>query len=237
MVFINGTPVSLPPPPGYVVDFNNPERNMVPAVYWVYGVGMGLASVFLFQRLYIKFLLMNTLTADDYFLIGSWVLSLATQIYEVYELSEGNFGIHIWELPRPRYERFLFLIYLAPVIYHFCQMLAKTSLLIFYHRLSPVRGFKHAVKFTSFIVVAYITAIEFALIFTCWPVQKSFDLNFPQNVGVCHINLPQVYNASCIMGIITDLMILVLPLPTILRLQMPWMQRIGLVFIFSVGLA
>ncbi|TLD18110.1 hypothetical protein PspLS_10465 [Pyricularia sp. CBS 133598] len=237
MVSINDTRVPLPPPPGYVVDFDNPKRIMIPAAYWVDGVGMVLALLFLLQRLYTKLFLMNTFTADDYCLVGSWALSLATQIYEVYEWSQGNLGIHMWELPMPRYERFLFLVYIAPILYQLCQILAKVSLLIFYHRLSPLRGFKHAVNFTLFVVVVYNTAITFALIFSCWPVQKNFDLSFPQEVGVCNVNLPQVYVATCIMGIITDLMILVLPLPTVLRLQVSWAQRIGLVFMFSVGSA
>lgn len=170
-------------------------------------------------------------------MVGSWAFSLATQIPEVYEWSQGNLGIHMWELPVPRFERFLFLIYLAPILYAPCQILAKVSLLIFYHRLSPVRGFKLAVNFTIFVVVFYNTAIMFALIFSCWPVQKNFDLSIPKEVGACNVNLPQVYIATCIMGIITDLMVLMLPLPTVLRLQVSRAQKIGLVFIFSIGSA
>ncbi|KAH8845494.1 hypothetical protein MCOR27_007097 [Pyricularia oryzae] len=237
MASINGTLVPLAPPPGYVVDFDNPERILTPTAYWMYGAGMVLAFLFLLQRLHTKIFLMKTFNLDDYCLVGSWAFSLATQIPEVYEWSQGNLGIHMWELPVPRFERFLFLIYLAPILYAPCQILAKVSLLIFYHRLSPVRGFKLAVNFTIFVVVFYNTAIMFALIFSCWPVQKNFDLSIPKEVGACNVNLPQVYIATCIMGIITDLMVLMLPLPTVLRLQVSRAQKIGLVFIFSIGSA
>ncbi|KAI6370615.1 hypothetical protein MCOR25_004159 [Pyricularia grisea] len=237
MASINGTLVAMAPPEGYVVDLANPQRILTPTAYWVYCIGMFLAFLFLLQRLYTKIFLMKMFNADDYCLVGSWIFSLATQIPEVYEWSQGNLGIHLWELPVPRFERFLFLIYLAPILYAPCQILAKVSLLIFYHRLSPVRSFKHAVNFTIFVVVVYNTAIMFALIFSCWPVQKNFDLSIPQNVGECNVNLTQVYIATCIMGIITDLMVLVLPLPTVLRLQVSRAQKIGLFFIFSIGSA
>ncbi|KAJ4157626.1 hypothetical protein NW754_009270 [Fusarium falciforme] len=43
---VNGVPVAIPPPEGYEVDFDNPQRNSVTAAYWLFGVGNFLALLF-----------------------------------------------------------------------------------------------------------------------------------------------------------------------------------------------
>lgn len=65
MAEINGTLVALPPPEGYVVDFENPQRNSVTVTYVVSGVGMTLALFFLLQRLYVKIFVRNKFGIDD----------------------------------------------------------------------------------------------------------------------------------------------------------------------------
>lgn len=65
MAEINGTIVAIPPPEGYVVDFDNPERNSVAATYAVSSIGIIAAFLFLLQRLYVKAFIRNKLGIDD----------------------------------------------------------------------------------------------------------------------------------------------------------------------------
>lgn len=65
MALVNGTMVAIPPPDGYVVDFDNPQRNSVEAAYAVSAVGLTLATMFVGQRLYVKGALRGTLGLDD----------------------------------------------------------------------------------------------------------------------------------------------------------------------------
>lgn len=62
---INGVPVLLPPPEGYEVDFDNPQRQAVPEAYWIGGVSIILSLLFVAQRLYTKFVLIKKIQADD----------------------------------------------------------------------------------------------------------------------------------------------------------------------------
>lgn len=65
MVNINGTEVLIPPPDGYIVDFENPQQQFVIRSYTVAAVEMTLALLFLIQRLYTKVALMKAFQFED----------------------------------------------------------------------------------------------------------------------------------------------------------------------------
>lgn len=65
MATVNGVLVAIPPPDGYVVDFENPQRRSVTATYTICGVGMTLALFFMLQRLYVKIFIRNKFGVDD----------------------------------------------------------------------------------------------------------------------------------------------------------------------------
>ena len=62
---INGVPVAMPPPEGYVVDFENPERNSVTAAYWLFGVGNFLSLLFMAQRGFVRLVIQKTFKVED----------------------------------------------------------------------------------------------------------------------------------------------------------------------------
>lgn len=62
---VNGVPVAIPPPEGYEVDFDNPQRNSVTAAYWLFGVGNFLTLLFMLQRAYVRLVIQKTLRLED----------------------------------------------------------------------------------------------------------------------------------------------------------------------------
>jgi len=62
---VNGVPVALPPPPGYVVDFDNPARNSVTEAYWLFGVGNFMCLLFMLQRAYVKIFIHKRIQIED----------------------------------------------------------------------------------------------------------------------------------------------------------------------------
>ena len=85
-----------------------------------------------------------------------------------------------------------------------------------------------------FLVVGYNIALVFPLIFTCTPVMKNFDVFITE--GSCLDRTP-IYMATAVLNMITDVLLLILPLPMIVRLQMPAIQKAGLICVFCVGSA
>lgn len=62
---VNGVVTVLPAPPGYQVDFDNPQRKAETETYWVAGIGNFVALLFIGQRLYTKLAILHTFQAED----------------------------------------------------------------------------------------------------------------------------------------------------------------------------
>lgn len=124
------------------------------------------------------------------------------------------------------------LIMTASVLYVPCLGMAKFSLLLFYHRLSNLRWLKTMSIIMMIVVLGYSFAIIFALIFPCNPIAKNWDVSI--TTGTC-INRSAIYIATAAVNVATDLSLLLLPIPVVLKLQVPNFQKAGLIFIFTLG--
>ncbi|KAL8307674.1 hypothetical protein RB593_006173 [Gaeumannomyces tritici] len=56
--------------------------------------------------------------------------------------------------------------------------------------------------------------IFFTSVFPCWPIAKSYDLAFPPAEGSC-MDRPTMYKATAALGVITDVMIIAIPIPMV----------------------
>lgn len=113
-------------------------------------------------------------------------------------------------------------------------MATKTSILIFYLRLS--RNTEQVLRLASWAVLAVVNVAGAALtllnIFQCRPVQAAFD-EFSE--GAQCIPLLTEFICSAPVNIVTDLAILALPLPVLTGMRLPFRQKIILVATFALG--
>ncbi|EWY88525.1 hypothetical protein FOYG_09679 [Fusarium oxysporum NRRL 32931] len=232
MPLIDGVMVLLPPPEGYVVNFDNPQRQGVTEAYFVAGFGMAVSFLFFCQRMYVKLFLAGGLQFDDVLLIFSYILALVTISLCLHMFASGAGGVHAWEASIETFNVYLMDVYLAAFIYVLCGSLAKLALLMFYFRLSPQRWFKISVWSTAVFISGYTIGIFFAVMFACNPIAMNWDVTITE--GKC-INRPGLYIATAITNIISDVILFILPLPMVLQLQMPFKQKIGLMGIFTIG--
>ncbi|KAF1928847.1 uncharacterized protein M421DRAFT_420080 [Didymella exigua CBS 183.55] len=195
---------------------------------------MILATLFLVIRIYTKVVLARQFSADDGALLLAWAFSVTIQTIILYQYGRGTLGIHIWEIPAHSINSTFNLVSVCSILY--CPFLAaaKFSLLFFYLRLSHLRWFRIAVYTSMFLVVGYNIALVFPLIFTCTPVMKNFDIFITD--GSC-LNRTPLYMATAVLNMATDIMLLLLPIPMIIKLQMSRVQKAGLICIFGVGSA
>ncbi|KAF7672479.1 hypothetical protein GT037_009510 [Alternaria burnsii] len=250
-------------PPGYVVDVDNPQRTGEAANFWVGTLGMIVAAIFMVIRVFTKTRLAKGFTPDDSKLaqisqntfqafcngiqhltksnssvarsLGTWHLqcfSIAIQVPILFQYGRGTLGVHIWELTGHRVNSTMNLISVASIIY--CPFLAsaKLSLLFFYLRLSHIQWFRLCVYASMFLVVGYNIALVFPLIFACTPFRRNWDVTITE--GSC-IDRTPLYMATAVLNMATDILLLVLPIPMVVKLQMPGVQKAGLICIFGVG--
>jgi hypothetical protein len=137
-------------------------------------------------------------------------------------------------LSRSLLTQFLFqLIVSAPLLYAVCTACAKAALCLFYLRLDPSKLFQAAVWTTMIISVGAYTGIFFSVLFACQPIAASWDPAL-FSTGVC-LNRGAIYIATAVIGVITDVVVILLPIPTIWGLHMHMKQKLGLLGIFGIG--
>ncbi|KAH7209797.1 hypothetical protein DER44DRAFT_809455 [Fusarium oxysporum] len=213
---VDGVTVAIPPPEGYVVNFDHPLQRHAIESYVISGIGTALAFLFFFQYLYVKLWVLRKPDGET----GSFIL--------------GVTGVHAWELPLEKFNEGNQLTFISPILYAVCTACSKMALALFYRRLSPQRWWKWSVYSVFFLVAGYNLAILLVILFGCTPFKKSWDLTILE--GSC-VDRGAVYICTAALGILSDLILLVMPLPMILQLQMPRRQKAGLVVLFVIGSA
>jgi hypothetical protein len=113
-------------------------------------------------------------------------------------------------------------------------VLAKLVMCVFYSRLSPVTWYRYAIMATAFITVATYTAVWFAVEFACHPISAAWNLRL--YTGKNCIERTPVYMLQAIMGGVTDIFLMAIPVFTVAKLQMSLTQKLALVAWFGTGL-
>lgn len=108
------------------------------------------------------------------------------------------------------------------------------SLLLYYRVLSPQLWWSRSIYATMCLVCGYCIALIFAQLLACRPIAASWDITITDYT--C-IDYQAVLRAPAIFGIITDFILLTLPIPLVTQLRMSAAQKIGLLFMFAIGSA
>ncbi|RTE68507.1 hypothetical protein BHE90_017116, partial [Fusarium euwallaceae] len=123
----------------------------------------------------------------------------------VHGFTRGIVGRHGWEMPISESIACRRLVYSIAILYNPVRCLAKMALLLVYQRIAPQKWFQVTIWIAGFIVIGSTIAMN------------------------------AVYMTTAALGAATDLMILCLPMPVVMQLQMPLKQKIGLIGFFCLG--
>lgn len=111
--------------------------------------------------------------------------------------------------------------------------LTKLSVLLFYKRVFRGNTFNAAVWTMISIISVWTVAFFFANLLQCYPISTNWEASGAQ-VSSC-INTNMMYLAQAWTDVLTDMMILALPIPCIWALQMPAKHKVGVTAIFLLG--
>ncbi|KAI1855636.1 hypothetical protein JX266_000501 [Neoarthrinium moseri] len=176
------------------------------------------------------------LWSDDYMSIAATVFLLVLAITQIISVEKG-FGMHQWESEIVENSTFLLLIlFVSQILYILVQCIAKLAVLLLYQRifsLGAARWFRLTVK--GFIGLSFVMAIlfTFLILFQCWPVQAAWDLTIPD--AKC-LNFAPLLFAGSLAGILTDIILILLPITELRKLQISGKKRIGVSIMFAIAL-
>jgi hypothetical protein len=110
----------------------------------------------------------------------------------------------------------------------------KASILAFYWRIFPNRGFKIVVIIMSTYITLWFISIFFATLFQCNPIWHNWG-TVPDEMSGCDPNIIYMYQAAAVTNMASDVLILCIPIPFIFKLHMPLRQKLAVLGIFLTG--
>ncbi|PBP17475.1 PTH11-like integral membrane protein [Diplocarpon rosae] len=187
-----------------------------------------MATLCIAARLFGRFVLLKNGGLDDAAVTISWAACIVNVVLVFYEVKHGM-GKHIIEVAPPDLMENLFL-WLAAIFYVISLTFVKVSIILQYLRFFV----GHRIRLLAWLLLAFVIMcgiqVFFTSVFTCTPVSAFWG----ETEGRC-INqvVIQFFNAG--INILTDLLVLALPVKVVWGLQLPRRQKIGLMFVFGLG--
>ncbi|KAF2273220.1 MFS general substrate transporter [Westerdykella ornata] len=194
---------------------------------------LACCTVFVVLRLISRFVIVRRAGLDDYLMILAWVLAFGTSFSICYGTSVG-LGRHERDVPLEGIRSLKKAAYAFTVLYNPALMAIKSSILVFYLTLSRTQKiFRRACFATLAVVITGGLALTVLNIFQCRPIGAAFQTPVPDTASCT--NIVTIYLSSAPLNIITDLAILVLPMPLLTSMHLPRKQKGILVVTFGFG--
>jgi hypothetical protein len=221
------------------------DQTRQPTIYGVLTVLLFLSNVSLVLRLFMTLKHWRRLLIEDYFMICAVLLSDGIICALLAATSKG-FGLHEFRVlaTQPTAIIAIFqIVWAYAVMNGFCFLTIKLSILFFYRRLFFVDRWFRIVWWANLVyaILWFVGSTAF-YIFQCTPVKYYWTrlevaIEHPATpiVGKCVSSIASI-GTPIMLNTISDLAILLLPVPILFKLQTSLQKQIRLVLLFSLGL-
>lgn len=145
--------------------------------------------------------------------------------------SDLGFGLHYWNVDPTRAPEIFQLFYSAQMIYILIQVTAKVSILTLFWRIFTARWFRISVWCCVTFLVSHGLLFLLLVTFQCIPVYAIWD----RSVSAKCLNITAIGWAGAIFSILEDLVILALPVPEVLKLQLTFRKKVAVCLMFGIG--
>lgn len=187
-----------------------------------------LAALSVVFRLIARVGYLKNAGSDDVAIVIALLACIALIVATFFQAQHG-LGKHISELGPQEVSEMLKCLWVAILVYNIALTSIKVSIVLQYLRVFVGKSIRFWCWATIALVTAYGLNTVFTAIFTCVPVNT-----FWLGGGKC---IPKkflwFFNAA--FNILTDIIILILPMPVLSSLRLPLKQKIGLMFVFALG--
>ncbi|KAI9670522.1 MAG: hypothetical protein M1817_004389 [Caeruleum heppii] len=220
----------LPPPPGIT-----PGASDAPyigqRIIVINAIFIPLVIIFTAARFYTRKVLTKSAGLDDWYLLIGVLFSFAQSIVTIIHTKYG-LGYHGWDIPFDTYApKYLELQFISILTFILASLFVKLSVLQLYLRIDAGKAYKITVWTLIVATVAYHIGSFLAHFTTCIPTAKSWR---PMLEGRC-FDKRKMALARAILNVINDVAILLVPLPILKGLQLPFRQKVALLAVLLTG--
>ncbi|KAI9901072.1 hypothetical protein N3K66_002889 [Trichothecium roseum] len=176
---------------------------------------------------------LGQLGKDDIAITISWVSALSVSILMQMAVGSG-YGVREADLEKTDLRRALRYFFFAQTPYKVTVGLNKLAAVALYLRIFPSAGFRLWSLGAAALVVAWSVASVGATVFQCVPIRAAWDRSAAE--GATCIDSASFWVAYAVMNVLTDVLVLVLPIPPLVKLQMGWRSKVMLLIAFGFGI-
>ncbi|PNP47022.1 hypothetical protein THARTR1_10527 [Trichoderma harzianum] len=226
-----------PPPPGINLQASR-AGNLVAT--WASTWGLAVAAVIL--RVVCRKLAKIRFWLDDWFIIVSLLFSGGfTFTVTIYMVNNG-FCKHIWAGPPDATRDWALGLFTTEFTYTFSLMFIKFSILAFYWRIFSIQFIDKLLLWVlAGMVACWTVASILTSVFQCVPISalwQQFDPVHPTDPSTftCGVDIHKLFIGKTVPHIITDILILLFPVPYIWGLHLRMSQKIATACVFMLGI-
>ncbi|KAL2186157.1 hypothetical protein L209DRAFT_754737 [Thermothelomyces heterothallicus CBS 203.75] len=211
------------------------ENNRQVAMLVTSAFAMVIPAILVGLRFWAGHIIHRRLDASDVCILAALLFTIGLHVDMYVMVLRGGFGFHGQDIVRrfgmDTLVLFLKCILAFPIVWNFTICLSKLSVLFMYANVIPVPRMKIACRAVGLFIILWNTGGILGALLLCRPIAKNWDQTIP---GTCGDNR-LFYIWLGIINVIVEAVILLLPVPFILRLQMKTFKKVVVVGMFSVG--
>ncbi|KAK4641312.1 hypothetical protein QC761_503070 [Podospora bellae-mahoneyi] len=214
-------------PPGVNLA-ENQNGDIIGSVVGIMVLGLSSVVLRLFTRLINKG---PGLAADDYVILFAAVMGIGTAVCCLISVPWGG-GKHLWVVTHEEFTKLYQTTYAFVIVYITCISATKISILLFYRRVFGTNVIWYIVfGFTC----AHWAEVTITWLAGCRPIDYYWrQYTDPTATGSC-IDAPLFYFCNGIIGLVIDVAILLVPIPTVWKLNMPTTKKVFVGGILLLG--
>ncbi|KAI0016846.1 hypothetical protein F4780DRAFT_660905 [Xylariomycetidae sp. FL0641] len=196
------------------------------------GVTLSLAVVAVCARLYTRYAIINQIGVDDVLAVGSLIAAIGANVTQCVNASK-YLGRHLYDLnlavDMPEFQK---LFWINEIWYNVAMFFVKMTFLFQYFRV-----FRHIKKMRLAYVVSMVLVGGWCLgqvlsvVFICIPVEGNWDKSIKAKCQDTQVGV----HLNAVGTLVTDIVVLLLPLPALWKLKIPSTQKWALLGIFGLG--
>ncbi|KAI0113813.1 hypothetical protein F4776DRAFT_666978 [Hypoxylon sp. NC0597] len=198
----------------------------------IMAIYMALCTAFTFARLCTRFFVNQQLWWDDWATFLAWLGTIGLCALQIAMVRYG-IGVNIWDVPEEQLEQFLKLFLDIQMVARVAIFFARLSILLLYIRIFFPKG---TTRSTFWWVIQI--AIWLNLLYTISLILVTTLQCVPQHLpwGNSCVNQWLILVIASVINIITDIAVLVIPIASILKLQVARKKKQAIWALFGFGI-
>ncbi|KAK0621206.1 hypothetical protein B0T17DRAFT_591139 [Bombardia bombarda] len=170
---------------------------------------------------------------DDWLVCIAMLMSVAETVISFFFIKTNFIGIPSSQVPPHDPTQGLIWSYAVQILYNPILALVKSSVLIFLSRLFGQKdGVRRFLLWLNVANISQMVGVFFAIMLQCLPI--AFNWDFTIRGGRC-VDRRILYTCTAVINIVTDLLVLGLPLWIFTSLKIPKRTKFALLFVFLLG--